>query len=91
MQLVHEAARSGEPVIRNMEYVFPNHGYSNINDQFMVGTDLLVAPMVSKGNSRTIVLPTGKWRSDDKKFFKGPAKINVDVPLDRLPYFEKIR
>jgi alpha-glucosidase (family GH31 glycosyl hydrolase) len=89
MRLVNDAAKSGEPVIRHMEYVFPNNGYSNINDQFMLGDELLVAPMVGKGTTRTVVLPKGKWRSDDNKTYKGPAKITIDVPLDRLPYFER--
>lgn len=90
MQLVHEAAKSGEPVIRNMEYVFPNRGYANVNDQFMLGNNVLVAPMVNKGNSRSVVLPAGKWRADDHKVYKGPVKIMINVPLDRLPFFEKV-
>jgi alpha-glucosidase len=73
-----------------MEYVFPNAGYANINDQFMLGNDVLIAPMVNKGTGRTVVLPAGKWRGDDRKVYKGPAKITINVPLDRLPYFEKV-
>jgi alpha-glucosidase (family GH31 glycosyl hydrolase) len=89
MRLVKEAAASGEPVIRHMEYDFPNQGYSSINDQFMVGNELLVAPMVNKGNTRTVVLPKGRWKADDNKIYKGPARITIDVPLDRLPYFQR--
>jgi alpha-glucosidase (family GH31 glycosyl hydrolase) len=89
MRLVHEAAATGEPVIRHMEYVFPGKGYCDINDQFMVGKDLLVAPMVTKGNSRTVILPAGKWKSDDNKLYKGPVKVTIDAPLNRLPYFAR--
>lgn len=91
MNLVHNAATTGEPVIRHMEYVFPNEGFIDVKDQFMVGNDLMVAPMVSKGKSRSVMIPKGRWRSDDNKVFKGPAKINIDVPLERLPYFERIK
>ena len=90
MRLVKEAAKTGEPVIRHMEYVFPNQDYANINDQFMVGNNLLVAPMVNKGNTRQVIVPKGNWRADDKKVYKGPRKITIDVPLNRLPYFERI-
>lgn len=89
MRLVHEAAKTGEPVIRHMEYVFPGKGYAGINDQFMVGNNLLVAPMVNKGTSRTVILPKGKWVGDDKKMYNGPAKLTIHVPLNRIPYFEK--
>jgi len=34
--------------------------YKNINDQFLMGDDLLVAPMVTKGTSRTVQIPSGK-------------------------------
>lgn len=91
MGLVREAAKSGEPVIRSMEYVFPHHGYSSINDQFVVGNDIIVAPMVNKGSSRIVVLPGGRWRSDENKVYKGPAKITINVPLERLPYFERLK
>jgi alpha-glucosidase len=74
-----------------MEYVFPRQNLDNVNDQFMLGNNLLVAPMVSKGRARTVLLPKGKWRADDGKVYKGPAKVNIDVPLERLPFFERTR
>ena len=90
MQLVNEAARTGEPVVRHMEYVFPNQGFVNVKDQFMLGNNLLVAPMVDKGNTRTVMLPKGKWKGDDNKLYRGSTKITISVPIDRIPYFEKI-
>ena len=47
--------------------------------------------MTTAGNSRTVYLPKGKWRDDQGKTFKGPKKIAIDVPLDRLPYYELIK
>ena len=52
-----ESARTGEPIVRNLEYEFPHHGYANVKDQFMLGHQLMVAPMTTQGTSRTIILP----------------------------------
>lgn len=91
LQLAKEAAFTGEPIIRHMEYVFPHQGYAGIKDQFMLGNNIMVAPMLVKNKSnRDVIIPKGMWKTDDGKMIKGPAKISIQVPLDRLPYFQKI-
>ena len=88
--LAAECGRTGEPMIRNLEYVFPGRGYAAVKDQFMMGDFLLVAPVVEKGaTARKVVLPPGKWRADDGAAVVGPAEITVEAPLARLPYFER--
>ncbi len=91
VELAKESAKSGEPMMRNLEYCFPGLGYANIKDEFMMGDKLLVAPVMEKGAmSRKVVLPPGKWRSDDGQIYIGPATIEVAAPLTRLPYFERV-
>ena len=91
VELAKESSKTGEPMMRNMEYCFPSMGYAEIKDQFMMGNELLVAPVVEKGvQSRKVVLPPGKWRSDDGQTCVGPAVVEVAAPLARLPYFEKL-
>ena len=91
VELAKEAAKTGEPIMRNMEYCFPGVGYADIKDQFMMGDDLLVAPVMEKGaKSRKVILPPGQWKADDGRTYNGPAKIEVATPLDRLPYFMKL-
>ncbi len=90
LKLAESAAASGEPILRPMEYVFPGCGYAGLHDQFMMGDDLLVAPMVEKGSSRKVRIPCGRWKADDGTVIEGPAEPDVAVPLDRLPYFERI-
>ena len=91
LQLANEAAVSGEPIVRILEYVFPNQGYAEVKDQFMLGNNMMVAPMLEKNkSSRDVIIPKGTWQADDGKIIKGPAKISISVPLDRLPYFQKI-
>jgi alpha-glucosidase len=89
VELAKESARTGEPMMRNLEYNFPEMGYAEIKDQFMMGDNLLVAPVIEKGaKSRKVVLPPGKWKADDGRIYDGAATIEVATPLERLPYFE---
>lgn len=85
------AATTGEPIIRSMEYSFPHQGYSGCSDQFMLGDKYLVAPMITSGNSRQVILPKGKWKDDLGKIHNGGKTISINVPLSRIPYFEKIK
>jgi alpha-glucosidase len=89
LALAKMSAASGEPILRPMTYVFPDAGYENIKDQFMMGDDLLVAPMVAKGSSRTVLIPPGSWKGDDGSVIVGPAQKRFEVPLARLLYFER--
>lgn len=91
MKLAQKSAVTGEPIVRPLEYNYPGQGYSNIEDQFMLGSNILVAPVVRKGQrERSVTLPPGRWKADDGQIHKGPDKINIDVPLDRLPRFQKV-
>jgi alpha-glucosidase (family GH31 glycosyl hydrolase) len=91
MQLVKRAALTGEPIARSMEYEFPDQGFTNVQGQFMLGSKYLVAPMVENGHTKTVYLPKGTWRSDQGKTLKGPAKIETEIAVDRLPVFELIK
>ena len=90
LQLAKESSSTGEPIVRHMEYEFPNQGYEMCKDQFMLGNKYLVAPMVHEGSSREVLLPRGKWKDDYGKIHKGGKTITINVPLNRLPWFEKI-
>ena len=88
VELAKESGCTGEPMLRNLEYNFPGMGYADIKDQFMMGDNLLVAPVMEKGvKSRKVVLPPGKWKADDGQIHTGPATIEILTPLSRLPHF----
>ncbi len=89
--LAQKAADTGEPIVRMMEYEFPNQGMTSINDQFMLGDKVLVAPILNADNKRKVVLPKGKWRDMiQNKITKGSQTIQIKANLNELPYFIKV-
>ena len=91
MQYAHQAAKTGEPIVRCMEYQYPHQGFAQVKDQFMLGDKYLVAPVVDKRLEREVRLPKGTWRDDLGKKYKGGKTYKIKVPLDRLPYFELVK
>lgn len=89
MKLARISAKTGEPIVTNLEYYFPSQGLALIKDQFMFGEKIMVAPMVISGNSRTVIFPEGKWIGDDGETYLGGKEYTISVPIDRLPYFIK--
>jgi hypothetical protein len=89
MQVMRECIKTGEPVIRPLEYAFANKGYENIKDQFMLGDKYMVAPIVANSNTREVVLPEGKWKCNNKSIKGGITKKFV-VALDELLVFERL-
>ena len=87
--LYRKAASDGTPIISPMEFVFPHQGLSAVKDQFMLGGSIVVTPIVAPGTSRTVILPEGRWKADDGTEYDG-GTYTIDVPIDRLPYFEMI-
>jgi alpha-glucosidase len=89
LELATASAATGEPILRPLAYVFPDGGYEGVKDQFLMGDDLLVAPMVAKGTSRSVLIPAGRWKADDGQVISGPARRTFEVPLGRLLFFER--
>ncbi len=83
------AHQTGVPLMRSMAVAFPReHALAGIDDQYLFGPGLLVAPVVSEGTERTIVFPPGKWTSLwDGTVTAGLSRRKVQVPLDQIPVF----
>ena len=91
VEQMKQSSFSGEPIVRHLEYEFPNQGFETTVDAFMLGEKYLVAPVLTKGAvTRTVRLPSGcLWKFLDGRVYEGGKTIVVDAPLEVLPYFEK--
>lgn len=88
--LADVAGRRGDPIMRHLSYVFPEQGYDLVRDQFMLGDDILVAPVVdAKVRHRKVMFPPGLWRSDDGTEIRGPVSREIDAPLEKLPWYRR--
>lgn len=91
LQQAKNAALTGEPILKSLEFNYPHQGYEKITDQFLLGDDLLVAPVLTKyATERKVVIPKGKWKSFDGQIIDGPQTIHVKVTIMDLPYFERM-
>lgn len=83
------AHKTGMPLMRSMAVAFPGEpSLADVDDQYMFGPDLLVAPVVTEDNWRTIRFPSGKWTSLwDGSTIAGPATVKIEVPLDSIPVY----
>ena len=91
LKCAEETAKGGLPIIRNMAMQF-NDLY-DVRDQFMLGDDYLVAPVVKRGiTKQSVKLPRGRWKYiPSGEEFDGGKTIEVDAPIDVLPYFRCIK
>ncbi len=91
VSLMHNASVTGEPVVAPLEFYFPHQGFAEITDQFMLGPDMMVAPMTEPGTVRTVTLPGGRWVDDKGVTYDGGQDVSIEVPLDRIPYFHVVK
>ena len=61
----------------------------NLDDEFMIGKDLLVAPVLKPDvTARLVYLPNGTWYDYwTNKKYAGGVTIRIDAPLERVPMF----
>lgn len=93
LALAAESAQTGSPIIRPMWWLAPHDEYALASDdQFLLGSDVLVAPVVKPGaRSRDIYFPPGKWRDYwTRQVFDDGVVRDYPAPLDWLPIFEQV-
>ena len=57
-----DCSERGLPMVRALLVEFPDDpGACFVEDEYMFGSQILVAPMLETGKSRTVYLPRGKW------------------------------
>lgn len=92
LRLVREAEQTGEPILRLLEYNDPHQGYQDIDDEYMVGEDILVAPVVTEGTvARPVTFPQGTWQDEEGNLYEGRNTLMMDAPLDKVLWFTRVK
>ncbi len=89
MKLAHE---KGTPVMRPLFFDYPKDQKAwDIEDQYMFGPDILVAPVVYHGmRRRNVYLPQGEWvLIHTGETFTGGQTIDCPAALAEMPVFVK--
>jgi alpha-D-xyloside xylohydrolase len=91
MEQMRTASANGAPPMRPLFFDFPRDAASyQVEDQFMFGPDLLVAPVTFEGaRGREVYLPAGtSWKDAwTGKVYPGRQTIYADAPLEKIPLF----
>ena len=83
--------RDGIPPFRALVLDFPADAATwEIDDQFLVGSNVMVAPVFAGDQTRRVYLPEGDWFDFwTEKRHSGKQSIHVEVPLNQIPIFVK--
>lgn len=75
LELVAQCRRTGEPILRPLAYQFPEPECYGVTDQFLVGDQLLVAPILEKNaTGRAVYLPKGVWTLENGEQICSPGR-----------------
>ncbi|WP_066425482.1 TIM-barrel domain-containing protein [Anabaena sp. 4-3] len=90
--LTWETNQTGHPLVRPLFWADShNPQLWAVEDAFLLGEALLIAPIVEEGaTSRPIILPDGHWYHfwDDTRF-PGGNQIDIAAPQEQIPVFVK--
>ena len=81
------AAEQGVPAMRPLFVDFPGDPNAwNVDDQFMFGPDILVAPILEQGQrQRELYVPHGDWADAWNGRVVAAGRQSVSAPLDTVP------
>lgn len=86
------AAATGEPVQQPLVYAYQgDRTVRDIDDQYLLGRDLLVAPIYAAGTTaRHVYLPEGtwyRWQTDER--YGGRQFHVAQAPMDQIPIYAR--
>ena len=86
-----DCSEKGLPMVRALFVEFPHDaGAWLVEDEYMYGSQLLVAPLLESGSSRTVYLPKGKWidYQSGKVYEGGYQEISIPTAQEMKAYAE---
>ncbi|WP_369375572.1 TIM-barrel domain-containing protein [Promicromonospora sp. Populi] len=90
-EVMRAAHTDGQPVMRGLFHDFPDDARAwDVDDQFLLGPDILVAPVLTAGaRERDVYLPAGARWTDAAtgEVYDGGTTVRAAAPLDVVPVF----
>jgi len=85
----HRAVRTGEPIVRHPALLWPeDEAWYAVEDEYLLGNALLVAPVVTQGTeARKVRFPPGEWRHLETGVVYTPGISLVPAPIGQPPVF----
>jgi alpha-glucosidase len=87
--LSHENHETGEPLMRPLVMEYPaDEKVADLSTEWLIGQNILAAPVLDQGGHRTIYLPDDIWwdfKTGER--VRGNQEIVRDVPLDQVPIY----
>lgn len=92
-RLMEEASLRGAPALRTLFFNFPDDEKCwEIEDEIMLGADLLAAPVAEAGvRERDVYLPRGaQWVDyDTGREYAGGQTLRCPAPVEKIPFFTR--
>ncbi|MBN1564733.1 MAG: glycoside hydrolase family 31 protein [Anaerolineae bacterium] len=85
-----QCSQEGLPIVRPLFMLDPqDEALRGLDDEFMLGDIVLVAPVLKPGaTKREVYLPKGVWYEyDTGKLIDGAQSVTADAPLERMPIY----
>jgi hypothetical protein len=88
-ELANESKVSGVPMVRPLFMHYNEEECYTIKDEYLLGSNMLVAPVLEKGSrERKVFLPEGMWKDYwSDAVYEGGSWIDIEAPLELIPVF----
>jgi alpha-glucosidase len=87
---LYQCTQTGIPIVRPLLLAFQDDPTTHtLDDEFLCGDALLVAPVLEEGATRRrVYLPAGYWYDFwTDTLYEGTAWVEAEAPLERIPVF----
>jgi len=87
----HRAAAVGVPLARPLVVDHPDDPTTwHVSDQWLLGDDLIVAPVADPDGERRVYLPEGDWvHWFTREHHRGPTWLTTHSPISHFPLYQR--
>ena len=89
LECARETSRTGAPLMRPLFFEFPDDPRTYaLEHEWLLGRDLLAAPVLAPGGLSAVYLPRGRWHEyGTGRTLTGPCWLRRTLPLETIPLY----